>query len=224
MATRPLLLGHRGARGEKSIPENSVASFDRALSDGCDGFEFDVRLSADGQPVICHDSSVHGLEVAQRSAKELALPMLRDVLTRYQNRAFLDIELKIPGLESSTLNLLRAHPPARGYVISSFLPDVLQIVHGMDATVALGLICETQAQFNLWPSLPIEYVIPHKKLVAQSVVTEIRSEGRKVLVWTVNSIQEMKRFAGWGVDGIISDDPGSLVRTLRPNAQPSLRK
>jgi len=60
MPIRPLLLGHRGARAEKSIPENTLASFDCALAQGCDGFEFDVRLSADGQPVICHDTRVHG--------------------------------------------------------------------------------------------------------------------------------------------------------------------
>jgi glycerophosphoryl diester phosphodiesterase len=43
--SRPLLLGHRGARAVKSIPENTLASFDRAVADGCDGFEFDVRLT-----------------------------------------------------------------------------------------------------------------------------------------------------------------------------------
>ena len=48
MAIRPLLLGHRGARAEKSISENTLASFDLALAQGCDGFEFDVRLAADG--------------------------------------------------------------------------------------------------------------------------------------------------------------------------------
>jgi len=215
MPTRPLLLGHRGARAEKSIPENSLASFDRALAHGCDGFEFDVRLSSDGLPVICHDAMVSGTGVGQHSAQQLALPLLGDILSRYQTTAFLDIELKISGLEATTLNLLRAHPPARGYVISSFLPEVLQAVHSMDATISLGLICETRTEFALWPSLPVEYVIPHKKLVSGNVVAAVKTKGRKMLVWTVNSTQEMKRFAGWEVDGIISDDPRKLVRTLR---------
>ena len=35
-------------RARKSIPENTFTLFDQALADGCDGFEFDVRLSADG--------------------------------------------------------------------------------------------------------------------------------------------------------------------------------
>jgi glycerophosphoryl diester phosphodiesterase len=224
MAIRPLLLGHRGERAEKSIPENTLASFDRALAHGCDGFEFDLRMSADGQPVICHDATTQGLEIAQSSAKQLALPLLRDILMRYQTTAFLDIELKTPGLEAVTLDLLRAHPPACGCVISSFLPEVLQAVHGLDATIPLGLICETRAQFSLWPKLPVQYVIPHYTLVAQGVIPEIKNEGKKVMVWTVNSTQDMKRFSEWEVDGIISDDSKELVLSFGGRSESKLKK
>jgi glycerophosphoryl diester phosphodiesterase len=214
MPTRPLLLGHRGARSEKFIPENTLAAFDFALTQGCDGFEFDVRLSGDEQAVICHDARIRDLEIAQSSAQRLALPVLRDILTRYQNSAFLDIELKVPGLESITLALLRDHPPVRGYVVSSFLPAVLEAIHGMEAAIPLGLICETQTEFSLWPKLPVQYVIPHHRLVRQGVSEEIKAAGRKIFVWTVNSAADLQRFAGSGLDGIISDDPEQLALTL----------
>ncbi|MGB8583271.1 MAG: glycerophosphodiester phosphodiesterase [Candidatus Sulfotelmatobacter sp.] len=220
MPIRPLLLGHRGARAEKSIPENSLASFDRALAHGCDGFEFDVRLSADGVPIICHDPTVQGIEVARSRASRLGLPLLRDVLERYQPTAFLDIELKVPGLETVTLDLLRGFAPRRGYVISSFLPEVLQTVHADDANIPLGLICETRAQFNLWPAQPVDYVISHYTLTEQNVIAEIKSAGKKLLVWTVNSAKEMKRFSKWGVDGIISDNPERLALTFPATANP----
>ena len=220
MAIRPLLLGHRGARAEKLIPENSLASFDRALDDGCDGFEFDVRLSVDGQPVICHDARVQGVEVANTPASQLELPLLSDVLKRYQATAFLDIELKVPGLEAATLDLLRAFKPRRGYVISSFLPEVLQTVYAVDANIPLGLICETRAQFNLWPAQPVDYVISHYTLTEQNVIVEIKSAGKKLLVWTVNSVKGMKRFSKWGVDGIISDNPERLALTLAATLNP----
>ena len=71
--SRPLLLGHRGARALKSIPENTIASFDRALADGCDGFEFDVRLTADEEPVVCHDPKVGGLRGFPR-CREASFP------------------------------------------------------------------------------------------------------------------------------------------------------
>ncbi len=205
MPIRPQLLGHRGARGEKSIPENTLASFDLALSQGCDGFEFDVRLSGDGQAIICHDDRSGGLEIAKSSAQRLALPLLRDVLRRYQGTAFLDIELKVSGLEGITLGLLRDHPPARGYVISSFLTEALQTIHAWDSAIPIGLICETKAEFSLWSKLPIQYVIPHHKLLRKRAITEIKATGRKVFVWTVNSSRDIQRFTEWGADGIISD-------------------
>jgi len=212
---RPLLLGHRGARARVSIPENTLASFDQALADGCDGFEFDVRLSADGKPVVCHDPQTGGVEIAQGSAEQLtALPKLEDVLIRYETSAFLDIELKVPGLEKITLALLQKHPPHRGFVVSSFLPEVLHSVHAEDATVPLGLICETEAELRLGSELPIEYVIPHYKLVDEALLRQLKDAGRKILVWTVNSPTEMRRFSKFGINGIISDDTDLLCRTL----------
>src|SRR5579864_1381512 len=125
-----LLLGHRGARAVKSIPENTIASFDRCLADGCDGFEFDVRLTADAQPVVCHDPKFEGAVIAKSPAKQLAnLPKLEEVLRRYQESAFLDIELKVPGLERITADLLKQYPAQHGVVVSSFLPEVLGVFH-----------------------------------------------------------------------------------------------
>ncbi len=210
----PLLLGHRGARAEESVAENTLPAFDLALAQGCDGFEFDVQRSADGEAVICHDAHSRGLEIARSLAQQLALPLLRNVLTRYQSTAFLDIELKGSGLEESVIDLLRKHAPIRGCVVSSFLSEVLQTIHGMDSTIPLGLICETGAQFSLWPSLPVEYVIPHYTLLPQGVISEIKAAGKKLLVWTVNRPEEMQRLASMGVDGIISDDTKRLALTL----------
>jgi glycerophosphoryl diester phosphodiesterase len=215
MENRPLLLGHRGARGRKSTPENTLDSFDLALASDCDGFELDVRLTADGLAVVCHDAKFHGSEIARSSAKELKLPLLREVLTRYQTTAFLDIELKVPGLERITVDLLRRYAPARGFVVSSFLSDVLEAIHGLDATMPLGLICETRIQLSQWLQLPVEYVIPHSVLVRQELVAEIKAAGKKILVWTVNVPADMRRFSKLGVDGIISDDPELLATAIK---------
>jgi glycerophosphoryl diester phosphodiesterase len=211
MPNRPLLLGHRGARGEKSVPENTLASFDLALARGCDGFEFDVRLSADLHPVVCHDATFRRFKVAQCSAQQLNLPLLREVLQRYQNSAFLDIELKVGGLESVVLDLLRLHPPARGYVVSSFIPEVVSTFHEMSTATPLGLICETHAQFRLYPKLPVDYLILHHKLASEEIICQMKREGKKVFVWTVNSPRDIERFKHREVAGIISDYPERLV-------------
>lgn len=54
-AARPVI-GHRGNRAH--APENTLESFAQAMSAGADAIEFDVRVSADGIPVICHDPTV----------------------------------------------------------------------------------------------------------------------------------------------------------------------
>jgi glycerophosphoryl diester phosphodiesterase len=212
--SRPLLLGHRGARALKSIPENTIASFDQALADGCDGFEFDVRRTADEEAVVCHDPKAAGFEISRATAKQVSqLPRLRDVLQRYRD-SFLDIELKVKGLERITLDLFLRHKPRRGFVVSSFQPGALKSVNALDATIPLGLICESKTQLRLWNELPVEYVIPQQELVESDLVRKIKGAGKKILVWTVNDPADMKRFAEYGVDGIISDDTSLLCRTL----------
>jgi glycerophosphoryl diester phosphodiesterase len=56
MNSLPLILGHRGASAV--APENTLAAFSRAMSDGADGIEFDVRLSRDQVPVVIHDATL----------------------------------------------------------------------------------------------------------------------------------------------------------------------
>jgi len=54
---RTLNIAHRGAAGE--APENTLAAFELALAQGADGIEFDVRFSADGEPVVIHDARLN---------------------------------------------------------------------------------------------------------------------------------------------------------------------
>ncbi len=238
-ASRPLLLGHRGARNY--APENTLAAFDLALAHGCDGCEFDVRRTADGKAIICHDAVIAGLDIAKSSYTEIVhqicaealpkalrslrgslpegghiLPCLDEVLERYSDRAFLDIEIKDAGLEDEVVEALRHYPPQCGLVVSSFDAEILKDIRARAARVPLGHISDTRKELVRWPRLPIEYIIPHRKLLTYKLIEEAHAAGKKVLVWTVNSKREMLRFAKAGVEGIISDDTQRLVRTLSP--------
>jgi len=50
------IIGHRGASG--LAPENTIASFDLALEQGAEAFEFDLRMTRDGVPVVFHDPTL----------------------------------------------------------------------------------------------------------------------------------------------------------------------
>jgi len=215
MSNRPLLLGHRGARATRSVPENTIASFDLALEHGCDGFEFDVRLTGDGRAVLCHDPKVEGTEVARAHAGELGqLPRLEDVVRRYQGSAFLDIELKVGGLERWVAAALKTPSQAHGYVVSSFLPGVLQELRALDSGIPLGLIADRAEELTRWRDLAVDYVILNQKLVNQELIERVHGAGKKLFVWTVNDREAMLRFTDWGADAIISDDTELLARTV----------
>src|SRR5581483_8786620 len=235
-ARRPLLLGHRGQRHTRRIirhldqrvipPDNTLAAFELTMQRGCDGFEFDVRYTHDRRGVVCHDPDYRGLNVASAPYESLRsasarrdrratvnpataddqMPCLEDVLARFATRAFLDIEIKIPGFEDEIAGAIRQTQPQRGFVVSSFLPPVLVRFHELDSSLPLGYICRDRKLLEHWRDLPAQVVIPHAKLASQCLVRELHAAGKQVFVWTVNRESEMRRLAIWGVDGIISDD------------------
>jgi glycerophosphoryl diester phosphodiesterase len=75
MALTPLIIGHRGASAV--APENTLAAFSRALDDGADGIEFDVRLSRDRVPVVIHDASLKRTAQIDRLVEELTVSELQ---------------------------------------------------------------------------------------------------------------------------------------------------
>jgi glycerophosphoryl diester phosphodiesterase len=232
--SRPLLLGHRGVRPRglrrltfRAPAENSLAAFEFALSQGCDGFEFDVRYTRDGRDVLWHDPKFNGREIAatdyaQLTAREgICLPCVEDVLQQFGKRAYLDIELKESGNEERIVAALERNPPQRGYIVSSFLPETLRRMHDAHDRIPLGYICERGDLMDRWRELPIRVCLPRYDLVRPPLIEHVHRNGQQFMTWTVNSQHRMKELADWGVDGLISDDPQLLFRTLgaRPSRQ-----
>jgi glycerophosphoryl diester phosphodiesterase len=50
-----IVIAHRGAPAE--APENTLLAFEAAVRAGADALELDVRLTADGAPVVIHDAT-----------------------------------------------------------------------------------------------------------------------------------------------------------------------
>lgn len=215
-----LLLAHRGAR--RHAAENTLRAFDLALQQGADGFEFDVRLTGDLQTIVCHDEKLNRLSIQRKTLHDLQAscdpqeiaPTLGNVLQRYVRTAFLDIELKVKGLEHAVDSALKSFPPERGYFVSSFLPGVLKDLYAVNPAIKLGTLSDTKGDLKRWESLPALYVVPQYKLLSRALVEEVHAARKLVFTWTVNEPKEMQRVAQLGVDGVISDDPDLLRKTL----------
>ena len=219
MNRKPLLLGHRGCRSA-GITENSLVAFAHAMSQGCDGFEFDVRHTRDGRNVIWHDPTCCGREIASTDSVELLGPdgrrlaVLEDVLTYFGHSAYLDIELKVSGSEESIVAALRADPPQRGFILSSFFPEILLRLHGLDDRLPLGFICDRRSALAMWRDLPVSVVLPRYNLLQPQLVEEVHRSGRQIMTWTVNTKEQLRSASEWGIDGLISDHPELLYQTF----------
>lgn len=105
----PLVVAHRGASADH--PENTLAAFEAAIEAGADAVELDVRLTADGVPVVLHDAEVGVVTDGRGAVDELTLvevkrlrvrgeevPTLDEALEVLSGRAAVDVEVKnLPG-------------------------------------------------------------------------------------------------------------------------------
>jgi len=108
------------------------------------------------------------------------LPRLEDVLRHYGHRIFLDIELKVKGLESKVLAALRERPLNGNYVVSSFLPDVVMELKARSAAVPTGIICEKAGQLMRWRELPAQYIIVHYSLLTRRLINLMHDAGKSI--------------------------------------------
>lgn len=73
MNPRPIVIGHRGARGE--WPENTVEGITRAIAAGCQMIEIDVQLTRDGVAVVTHDPALNPDMTRDKSGAWLTGPV-----------------------------------------------------------------------------------------------------------------------------------------------------
>lgn len=113
------VVGHRGAAAR--APENTIVSFERALADGAQALELDVRLSADRVPVVLHDPTVDRTTDGRGAVADLRLDALRR----------LDAGARFTSDGGAT------HPFARRGVTIPTLAEVLAAVPGVPLIVEL---------------------------------------------------------------------------------------
>jgi len=218
---RALILGHRGAPA--LAPENTLESFRRALELGADGFEFDVRCSADGRLVVVHDARVGARGVARSTYAELratrrgaAMPVLEEVLREF-GHAWLDIELKVPGIEAPVLELAARYCRRGRFVITSFSSEVVAQVKALNPDAPVGWLLRRAMPPEDWQKRAFNYLVPHFRALQPPLVNAARQRGLGLITWTINTSRDLRRVLELGVDAVISDFPDralSLARRL----------
>ncbi len=218
-----LKIGHRGARAYE--PENTVRSFQRAIELGVDAVELDVRKTKDNELVVIHNADVNKTTDGTGSVNELTLdeikrlvtekgekvPTLAEVLDFVGKRVKILIELKEVGIEEQVLGLISQKGLMDNVIIVSFHEEVLQRVRELNAEVATGLIYvnhKNPIQSAL--DLKANYLLSLYRFTHSINVKKAHEKGLKVIVWTINSKEEVAEYMKKGVDGIASDRPDIL--------------
>lgn len=79
--TKPYIMAHRGNR--TLCPENTLAAFRQALSEGADLLETDLHLSADGVFMCIHDATVDRTTDGHGAVAEMTLAELKQLSAAY---------------------------------------------------------------------------------------------------------------------------------------------
>jgi glycerophosphoryl diester phosphodiesterase len=221
---RPLAIGHRGAKAD--APENSLAGLEAAVAAGVDLVEFDIAPGL----VVAHDPGVAG-------------PSLDDALELLKPAPVgLHLDVKQPGYEQAVLEAVDRHGLRDRVLVSTAFPAVSRRVAALapGLPIAIGYPRDRAdiARFA-WPDglvrpgrAALRAVMPariplllrqaranvlalHWQLCSPAAIAAAHRAGAPVFAWTVNEAPAMLELAARGVDGIVSDDPKTLLATLR---------
>ena len=227
-----IAVGHRGA--PSYAPENTVASFEEAIRLGARAVEFDLRLTADGVPVVLHDETLdrttngHG-EVRQWEWNDLLrvdagswmhyrfagtrLPSLDEALLAIGPYARPVIELKVEIPPAVLLESLRKYDLEGDAVVISFEPRWLADLRKESRELALGLLAEqwTIELPGIAERAGAEILGLHTEIIGTTQVAAAEAKRLEVWAFTANDVGMVAACAAMGVTGIITDRP-DLIR------------
>ncbi|MCU1591788.1 MAG: glycerophosphoryl diester phosphodiesterase [Frankiales bacterium] len=227
------ILGHRG-RPAPDTPENTLAAVGAALADGADGVEVDVRLTADGVAVCCHDAGLQRVAGVARGVRSLSLaelaairvaghpvPTVADVLRLLAGRGRLVLDLKPEQRPRALLAAVAEAVAATDVgmprlVLSSFDGSVLAACAAMAPRLERAVILTGAEPFSQILAQAVSrgdtalHVPARTVFGAPDLVAAAHRRGLEVRVWTVNRPVDARLLRLLDVDALITDVPGPL--------------
>ncbi len=236
------IIAHRGHSA--AAPENTPAAFRAAAAmDGVDLIECDVRLSADGVPVIIHDRTVErttdgtgevselsldqlrGLDAGSWFAPQFAgqrIPTLAEYLDAISGKTPL-IEVKDPAAAPRVAVELDRRGLLESAVVQSFHLEALGRLRRERPTLRLGclVVVPPEAQVRRQAAaLGIDLLVCLDGVLHLRSLKACLRTGFEVWSWTVNDPARMAWLIDHGVTGLITDDP-ALVPAGRNGSLPA---
>lgn len=151
------------------------------------------------------------IETMEAFAKENNLPPIKYNI-EIKNNKFGDGKYHFETKTSVELiyNVIKKYQINERIMIQSFDTRCLREIHKIDAQIKIGLLVAnfTSVKLNIGKLgfTPYSYN-PAAKICKSKTIEQAHKFGCKVIVWTVNSEKDMKKFIDLGVDGIITDYP-----------------
>jgi len=225
---RVLRIGHRGAAGH--APENTLAAIRRGIALGSDFVEVDVQSTRDERLVLMHDTFVDRTTNGAGLVSELTwaelqrldagngerVPSLEAALAAASGHAGVILEAKTPGIGPAIHRAVQASDFSGPVIYASFLhADILAIrsIDPLARTMALiesippaGVAFARDANATL-VGLAIDSAAP-------GFIAALHNAGLEVLLYTVNEPSLIRTAIHLGADGIISDYPDRVPKTL----------
>lgn len=220
-----MVIGHRGACGYE--PENTLASFKKALNLGVDMIELDVHALKTGELVVIHDDKLERTTNGRGSIYDLTLdklrkldagkgqyvPTLKEIIEFVNRRVPINIELKGPGTAKGVSRVIdkylslgwdRDH-----FFVSSFNHVELDKFRSLKPDIKIGtVIYGTPLDYAAFASKIKSYSINISlEFISREFVRDAKKRGLKVFVFTVNDQDDAKKVLDLKVDGVFSDYP-----------------
>ena len=223
---------HRGH--SRAAPENTMSAVREAIKSNADYAEVDVLLTADGVPVLLHDSDLKRVARDERKISDISIdevqkldvgswfgsefvgervPTLEEVMKLSKGQIKLNIELKVYGPDSLLIpevaRLIRDLEFESECIVTTFDYDSLLEAKQLNPRLKTGLIV-AHALGDV-SKLDVDLFSVRANWLSDHVLRHAQRRGKEVHVWTVNNPAEMLSFMKRGVDNIITDDPDLLI-------------
>lgn len=113
------------------------------------------------------------------------------------------------------IDILHNYNITNNVIIQSFDVRALQYVKQIDPTIKTSYLLEDKLDsidniIKISNSLGVKIISPDFHLIDKNFVKKMQENGLEVLVWTIDTIDDLKKVIDYGVDGVISNDPKKM--------------